>query len=780
MLLAARMQVRPTADMAVFAKDYYRSSKRKLSACSRIVENATRLGHPDLALEYGRKAVELFEEDPDPEYLLFVVDSMLMLGDDDAALRLLLPQVDLDHPEGGPIEERLAYCLFRQHRFESLGKLLTGLPAEANQSGRFDPYRINYQLALGDKPKALAALEAARAQRPQDLRLAAMEVKLLRELGREQEARKRLGSIYFDLSADLTSVALYVREARLLGASEAGENAAYRWIRDHGDVPENAAWFIHDFVLQRDDRTPPVSLPSVTRRCGVGLREVRGETRHWIVIDDRFSEAVANGWFSPTSQHVSKLIGQPHLGTVEFDAFIGGPFIIEDISNEYIGAFRIISSRYGYQTPMAQGVKVINLPQADGEGRLEFSPLFKMLDERRDAEERVRNLYASNSIPLGMMAHAAQGEPIAFWSSLAGTERHVRAMSGDANSAAVFAKRLEGDAPHIVLDPVTLFSWNKFGLLDTALRSVLSISMTESGVAVIRERWKRIAPADVSTRMTLGASAQPDLYRRTDTMQPMLESENERYSCLLAWIEANVEVVPTPTTGMPEETYSAMRVVGPAYLADMLQLTAHKGVVLVVDDMSLEQVCNASKVAQVASAPLFRSALEAKRITRAEFSRALQELIAANYEFIRFNADNLWDVTDLNSLTISPCVSNMLRYLRISSVDLPSAVHVVFAYLQILADNEVANNIMTASLTVSLSALTQHGCRETGPIFSAFSTFSTHYLKPRYRMPAQQALLKWLAGHFLTPVDVGMGQPVAPPAPARTKARNKGKNGAGR
>ena len=196
--------------------------------------------------------------------------------------------------------------------------------------------------------------------------------------------------------------------------------------------------------------------------------------------------------------------------------------------------------------------------------------------------------------------------------------------------------------------------------------------------------------------------------------------------------------------------------------------------------MSLEQVCNASKVAQVASAPLFRSAFEAKRITRAEFSRALQELIAANYEFIRFNADNLWDVTDLNSLTISPCVSNMLRYLRISSVDLPSAVHVVFAYLQILADNEVANNIMTASLTVSLSALTQHGCRETGPIFSAFSTFSNHYLKPRYRMPAQQALLNWLAGHFLTPVDVDMGQPVAQPAPARTKARNKGKNGAGR
>lgn len=757
MLLVARMQVKPTADLAAFVDDYYSSAKRKLSACSRIVENATVLGYSVLAAEYGRKAIELFEIDSDPEYLLFVVDSMLMLGDEHSALRLLLPQVNLDYPEGGPLEERLAYCLFRQHRFESLGKLLSGLPVEANQSGHFDQYRVNYHLALGDKPGALIALETARGHQPKNMLLAAMEVKLLRELGRTQQAKERFNSIYFDLLADLASVALYVREARLLGESEAADSAAYRWIRDRGNVPENAAWFIQDFLLQRSDKSSPVSLPLVTRRCGVGLREVRGDQRRWIVIDDRFPDAIANGWFSPNSPHVSKIIGQPRLGAVEVDAFAGGPFIIEDVSDEYIGAFRIISSRYGNQMPMVQGVRVISLPRQENDGSLNFDSLFNALDDGRESEGLLRDLYASNFISIGMLAYAAKCEPIALWSTLVGTGSGVRAMSGDAKSAAAFAKRLEGEAPHIVLDPVTLFSWSRFGLLDTALRSVRSISMTESGVAVIRNRSNGIGPADGCSRTGPRAHEQPGLYERSDIAQPIMEFEHDHISSLISWIESNIKVLPTPAAGILEETYSAMRANGPAYLADMLQLAAHKHAVLVVDDMALEQACNACNVIQVATIPLLRSAFEARRIARTELSRALLELTAVNYEFTSFNAENLWDVTDLNSLAISPSVSSMLRYLRISSVDLHSAVLVVFAYLQMLAEEQVPNNILSASVTVALSALTQHGRRETSPIFGAFSRFCTEKLHSRYRMAVQQALITWLAGHFLTPADVGTG-----------------------
>jgi tetratricopeptide (TPR) repeat protein len=769
MLVAARMQTRPGANLAELASVFYDAADNKLAACARLVENATRLGYPQLTEEYAARALALYEMDPVTTFLPLVADSLLALKRYDDAIQLLLPQVDLENPQGGPLEERLAFCLLHRHRIESLGKLLAGLSPSAPDAIRFDPYRIDYAFARGDRLAALAAIHEAMKRRPGDLKLNALEIALLREQDCREEAEKKLLAAEFQLDAPLRAVALFVHEARELHQDDLADDFAYQWIRKRGSDTESAAWFLTDFLASRRKREPLQPLPEVSQRCGVCLvPSDSSQKSRWVVIDDRYPESTAAGWFAPHSERIPDLIGKTPSSVVDFRGYPGGPFTIDVILSVADGAFKLIQSRYGSEVPMADSLRYFSLK---GEGEeMDLSPIFKMLDDSKEAAKRALSIYAQAPMPIGVVAHAMQRDPIDFWAGLVGSEHSVRAMSGDTATASVFARQLEGGPPNIVLDPVTLMGWEAFGLLHTARRAVSTISMPVSAVDLIKRKRDEHEPGD-SPKMVLSASEEAGRYLRTEVTPEMRAAERQVFDRVIEWIENNVQVVPTPSSGLPEEVYSRMSQGWPAYIADSLQLAAYDGRVLVADDIGLEALSAASRVMQVPTAALLRAASTAKSITRAEFSHALRELAAANYEFISFNADDLWAVTDTKAFTVTPDVAVMLRYLRIKSLNVPSGLHVVRQYLRKLAESGVATRLFAGCMTIALSSVSRHATRDTELVFCALARTCLLEVPQIYSQAALTSLLCWLRGHFLTRADVGIAAKAEPPKKRQKKRR---------
>lgn len=760
MLLATRMQVDPGIDLENLAREFYEHARNKLVACSRIFENASGLGYPQLRNHYAELAVQLYRGDPDPEHLPFIVDALLALDRKDEALRLLLPQVDLEHPQGGPLEERLAFCLLRLQRLESLDKLLRGLPTDASTALQFSPYRIDYHLARGDREGALVAIQDTIEHRPRDLKLRALEVQLLREVGNLAEAKARLEATQYQPRASLSAVALYVREARELGCEAEADALAYRWIRESAHVPEHAAWFLSNVLIGKKQRPPPRPLAAVTSQCGVLLKGDSGEgLSHWIVIDDRFPEAVSAGWFTPHSKFVLDLIGQAIESSVEFDAFAGGPFVVETIIPVFEGAFFLIQSRYGREVPMAESLRYMSVKGRNQE--YDFSNIFRLLDESKKDTLRALSFYAENPIPIGVMATALHRHPVDLWSSLIGTEHHVRAMSGDARAAVAFAQRLKDGPPDIVLDPLTLMGWDAFGLLASLPKVAHTVAMTRSAVDVLRGKLTELDAHNGRTHMVLAASEQEGRYDRTDVTAEMLSAQRQVFDRIVQWIDLHVQVVPVPSSGLPEDTYSALRIDWPMYIADSMQLAIHDSRILVADDIGLEMLCAAYKVPQVPTAALFRSASVAGRIAPIEFARTLSELAKANYEFISFSADDLFTITEVNALSVTPEVGVMLRYLRMPSLNLQSGLIVVCGYLQKLVEHNAPISLLASGLSIALSALSRNATRETSFVFGALAQFARRDLPTPYAEAAHDVLETWRRGHFLLLRELGIGHSIS-------------------
>lgn len=750
MSLAARLESEPGASLETLADEFYRGSHNKLNACKRIVENAASCGLAALGRRFAAKAVELHEQGATIDDVLFVADAYIEVDRKDQALGVLLPLIDLNHPAGGLLEERAAFCLLQLRRFESLGQLLDGLPADAPDLARFDPYRIDYALARRDAKGALLAVRNALVRRPTNFKLKAMEAHLLRETDSVEEAKQRLRAIEYQSGATVDGIAVYVHAATKLDEVGLSDDMAYRWIREHGDISENAAWFLSHVLLGRNGKEPDAHLPAVSRRCGVCLVGTTGDrSTHWLVIDDRFAERPAAGWFLPANSHVAGLSNRSVGDTVPCAAFPGGPFVLAAVTTAFDGAFALIQSRYGRDVPMTDALQCLSFKGQDED--FDFRPIFEMLDRNKAASEKALSVYAENPLPLGVLARTLGRHPIDLWGGLVGTERSLRATSGDAQSIERFANRCQRPRPAIVIDPITLLSWHAFGIESTATVLTSSIRMAASAVDLIRQKREEVERHGDRPYMVLAAGNQDGQYQRTDVTETDIESQRTFLDRVLEWIGRHVTVLPVPQNGLPEEVYSTMRLHWPAYIADTLQLAAHHNELCVVDDIGLELLAASSGVPQAPTIALWRGAASAGIIARFDLDQALLKLVGANYEFISLNAEDLLAATEphCSMLSQSPGARSLIAYLRIRSLNVPSGLRLLFAYLRVLVNRRDSPSLVRDVIVAGLSALTRHATRDTDVVCETFSKFIERVLSGPYADAGRAALSSWRAGHFL-------------------------------
>jgi len=105
----------------------------------------------------------------------------------------------------------------------------------------------------------------------------------------------------------------------------------------------------------------------------------------------------------------------------------------------------------------------------------------------------------------------------------------------------------------------------------------------------------------------------------------------------------------------------------------------------------------------------------------------------------------------------------MLRYLKNPALDLTTGTAVVSDYLHMLSQGGIDKRFFAGCLSISLSALTRHGTRQTQAVVGALTKFCLNRLPKPYSSEAVDALSGWLSGHFLTLQDVGLKDDVAEP-----------------
>ncbi|WP_181464939.1 PIN domain-containing protein [Herbaspirillum rubrisubalbicans] len=753
MLVVARMQKEPTADFSLITKDFIAASQNKLAATCRVFENASHRNMADVSKIYAQQVIQLYEEILDPNYLLFAVDALLTLERNEDALSLLSKNIDLTSPQGGPLEERMAFCLLRLQRFETLTKLLEGISPQASYSSRFDFYRIDLHLSRGDYSAALAAIRTALSTRPNNLRLQSLEVALLLDEGNNADARQKFEAISFDAESPAEAIKLYIHQASRLSENRKADEIAYRWIRENGNDPDNAAWFLGNFLLNKRPQESNEQLRSVTKQCGVLISsKSHPDQSRWIVVDDRFDERVSDGWYTSRSSQIPNLIGSTLGSVIDISAFPGGPFKIERIVPIFEGAFYLIQSRYGKEIPMAPFLYYISLK---GEGEeYDFSSIFKMLDDSKDATINALSVYSKSPIPLAILAHAIHRHPIDMWMALTGGQHSVRAMSGDTATVSRMIEQLDQTPLSLILDPIVVVSWHYFGVLQLIPSISKSLFMSISAVDLIRQKRNELDSKEGKSRSTLSASHENGKYTHTEITAEEITREKETFDQILTWINTHVRLKPVPTEGIAEEHYSRMRREWPSYLADSFQLSANENGTLIADDLGIEVLAASVGIRQAPTAILFRYGLQKKLVEHVDVSRVLYQLAKANYDFVSLRPEYLLPLTDIQNIGPAPEIVTLLRYLQSPSLDVRSGLLFVCRYAKILDDLNASTSLICASITISMSSISRHATRETIRSFATFYIFAERFLSPQSCASVKDSLNQWWRGHFLSAEDL--------------------------
>lgn len=451
--------------------------------------------------------------------------------------------------------------------------------------------------------------------------------------GDTTRARSILEDVSFDDIKDDADALVEVARARMNLDVEDVLPLAYRARKLDFRNPDTHITYLTVFLNREKSEEPLLEVDQVDIGCAVHLKH-NGETEVILIVDDDLP--LERNEVRPDDDRATRLLGRRKGDSVTWKkgAYEELTYKIADVQSVYVFAFQETLNKFSTWFPEHGAIERIEIREND------FTSILLAVDRRHELAVRAEQLYASESVTLGMLAEVLDVSVIDVWGGLVSSrDRRIIAASG-ATDDIERQRQLVASQDAIVLNISSILTLAHMELLQRVRDRYEQVLVAQETLDIINEHLAtKYSGAKASTVM----GKEEGRYVYEDITQEALEKGKRFLERTRDFLPDRCDVVPaTEALAVGKERFEELSgLVGREAVSSIL-VAKERGVPLVADDLRLRLLASTEwQVAGAWTQDLLWDMKTHKLLSEDQYQEAVIKLLVSNLFFVSVTAEDV-------------------------------------------------------------------------------------------------------------------------------------------
>lgn len=657
----------------------------------------------------------------------------------------LFKKLTLEYIDSPPLR-RLTACLYELDDRAGLVELFDELPTNVIKKSFYSKYSAAFYTKIGDDEKAEQAIDYYLSKKPSDLNAALNKIGILYRTNRRDKAEDYINSLVnIESQPPLDQMNLAFVYADL-GKESLAMEMAYNLRRLHIDNPDIHQKYV-GLILSGKVSSAISAHTEVEENTSVVVTHGDSLIEYYICgVDDT---PQGDNELSINHPIASALLTAKIGQTVTYDEnpVTSKTITVSEIKSKYIYLHHDTMNKFSHRFPTEHSMFKIDLENGSN-GHLDFSPIFKTLDQRRSYVDQGMNIYRDSPLPVAMLAKYLNVNPINLWFGMQNESSvNIYCAQGTHTERESAFSIIESPKSYIV-DPLTAVHIVDLGLVDV-IESVLGkLSITKSTLELIEKALEEERQFSDKKSMTLAKVG--DDYVKHETSVAEIEAKLNYLESINNTLKERFTIV--VAIGSPPSTQEMNQFlsdIDPSFI-DTIYASANDGCCLLSDDLRLREFAQLGwSVDSVWVQPALMTAVGKNLIEASRYSEVIYQYINRNFDFISVDRHVLFNLAKENKFKVSDNFLTVCRTLGLDRSDLKSSISVVTGMLNDIWSDCRVDWRYEAFVYAILNSLTAD-CTKTHT--KDLLRYLDSDVSRVVRGPFRSAIRKWARGHFLVNV----------------------------
>ena len=429
------------------------------------------------------------------------------------------------------------------------------------------------------------------------------------------------------------------------GFSNQALDIMYEARRTFFNESEAHTQYIAIFFETEKELDPLLQVENVTENTAVLVKENRGGSR-WYIIEDRQDADIRKDELPLTHPLTKKLLGKK-VGdrVVVSEGLQKKEGTIQEVKSKYVDALHKSAAMFESYFPDAQGFSLLNLTMVtnpDAEEKVDFSPLFDMVNRQHQHVTQVLALYKTGQLTIGAVAKLLHKNPIEAWGLLINKpDIGVRCTIGDPQELADVRRVLTTEHPRLVADITTLMTLHGLEVANDVVELFRKIAIAQSTIDQLTDLITRRKGIGARGYMTVGKEG--EAYVKEEITAEQLQKNTAYLQTMFDWIQHNCEVIACEEalTLVSVQRQKLYDLFGADAIDSVLLAKQEKRVFISEDERLRNFAKNSYGVDGAWTQALLEQLLSKGKLDTRTYQKLIIKLINSNYHHTRITADTL-------------------------------------------------------------------------------------------------------------------------------------------
>ena len=421
------------------------------------------------------------------------------------------------------------------------------------------------------------------------------------------------------------------------------------------------------------------------------------------IIEEREDADIKRDELDVNHPFAQQLIGKNKNDEVSFGEKMFGPKTgkIIDIKSKYTHAFQESFRKYERLFPLDQGMGHITLDDSDDiDDKERFEQMFKMIDQRQDKINKIKELYKEEDLTIGTFTRLVGSNSLDTWGTLMGNrDLGIRCSIGDFDERKRVLNLLNQSNPKLALDIISLMTLHCLDAADIVVNTFGKLYIAQSTIdelqSIISERegmWSKREGMIVGKE---GKQYIKQIIKPEETKQGIEYLKN-----IIHWIRENCEVgQATAGSQMNQLRRRELNDMLQPHFLDTVLLASQPGHLLFSDDGRLRHYAKTTlnsdagtnfQIDGVWTQVLLEHCVKQNLLDKADYDAMTIKLVCSRYYHTQFDADLLMEVAKRSNWKISEPYNSFVLALGRDRMHLNYALDVAVDFLFILWEESIS------------------------------------------------------------------------------------------
>lgn len=597
------------------------------------------------------------------------------LGREDAIVDLLTGRVATDR-ESEALHTLIA-ALINSRRWVTAREIMDSISQDLKELDWVKKADAILAINTGDV-KADKKISRYLRQSPNDAEMLLTRVGFWQRSGRVDDIRRLLQRV--DLTKLNGSPEQCIQIAACIvhyGDTTRGLQYGYKVLLDNWNIPE-AHLRYQGLILLNDNIGAAMPTPTTVAENTVVCLEVEGGERQYRIEKENYA-SFGNERVDPDGDLAVILFGKQPGDTFNLQDRIGSkPVKVRWIKPTYLDVFHRSLEQFNERFPRADGLMRFTF---DPDAADPLEDIRAITKARAEADQRILDVYQSQSLPLSFAAALIGKDPLDAWSGLPSVGIKFQVCRGTLPEREEALRTVKQYGPKgCVLDAITLSTVRRLGLEKAVIAVCGPMSTTQSIIDLLAYRDFE-AKQNIDKKQGYIGWRDNRLVVEEFSAEMMKNVADERAK-ELSWARSFASIVPTiPKKDFSAETRTILEMVGHV-ASDPAIAASGNDLLLLSEDMALRHWATATfQVLTSWLQPVLVVAQAMGHINRDEYCEAVNILSLSGHTLMSLDAGCLIHAARKSNFKLASDLSRLLSVIGGPSADMRTNTVVLSAFI---------------------------------------------------------------------------------------------------